>query len=119
MRCASRRAAKPSRTRAGRRSPLRHGVPTAGALTWRFAHADMDVRARSPLVGLGAAHRARQQDERRPAGDDWREDGLVFTTEIGTALEPQNVLRRFEQPSAGTHTHVVQEQLGHSSYAIT
>jgi integrase len=87
-------------------------------------------------------HRARQEDERRTASDTWREHGLVFTTEIGTPLEPRNVLRRFEQLAeraglngvhlhtlrhsaasfllaAGTHTKVVQEHLGHSSYAIT
>jgi integrase len=68
--------------------------------------------------------------------------GLVFTAEVGTPLEPRNVLRRFEQLAqraglsdvrlhtlrhsaasfllaAGTHTKVVQEHLGHSSYAIT
>ena len=67
---------------------------------------------------------------------------MVFTTEIGTPLEPRNVLRRFEVLAeraglhgvtlhtlrhsaasfllaAGTHTKVVQEHLGHSSYAIT
>ena len=66
----------------------------------------------------------------------------VFTTEIGTPLEPRNVLRRFEVLAeraglrgvtlhtlrhsaasfllvAGTQTKVVQEHLGHSSYAIT
>jgi integrase len=87
-------------------------------------------------------HRARQEDERRTAADTWREHGLVFTTEIGTPLEPRNVLRRFEVLAeraglkgvhlhtlrhsaasfllaAGTHTKVVQEHLGHSSYAIT
>ena len=88
------------------------------------------------------AHRARQEDDRRSAGATWRDNSLVFTTEIGTALEPRNVLRRFEQLAqraglegvhlhtlrhsaasfllaAGTHTKVVQEHLGHSSYAIT
>jgi integrase len=88
------------------------------------------------------AHRARQEDDRRSAGRTWRDNGLVFTTEIGTPLEPRNVLRRFEQLAqraglervhlhtlrhsaasfllaAGTHTKVVQEHLGHSSYAIT
>jgi integrase len=87
-------------------------------------------------------HRARQEDERRTAADTWREHGLVFTTEIGTPLEPRNVLRRFEVLAeraglkgvhlhtlrhsaasfllaAGTHTKVVQEHLGYSSYAIT
>jgi integrase len=78
------------------------------------------------------AHRARQEDDRRSASGTWRDNGLVFTTEIGTPLEPRNVLRRFEQLAqraglervhlhtlrhsaasfllaAGTHTKVVQE----------
>ena len=88
------------------------------------------------------AHRVRQGAERQTAASTWRETGLVFTTEIGTPLEPRNVLRRFELLAeraglkgvhlhtlrhsaasfllaAGTHTKVVQEHLGHSSYAIT
>ena len=96
---------------------------------------------RSAVEALGA-HRARQEDERRAAAESWRDTGLVFTTEIGTPLEPRNVLRRFELLAvsagltgvhlhtlrhsaasfllaAGTHTKVVQEHLGHSSYAIT
>ena len=66
----------------------------------------------------------------------------MFASEIGTPLEPRNVLRRFDVLAtragltgvhlhtlrhsaasfllaAGTHTKVVQEHLGHSSYAIT
>jgi integrase len=96
---------------------------------------------RSTAVTL-QAHRERQRAERRAAGDAWPEQDLVFTTAIGTPLEPRNVLRRFEQIAreaglprvslhtlrhtaaslllaAGTHTKVVQEHLGHSSYAIT
>jgi integrase len=88
------------------------------------------------------AHRIRQSEERVTAGAVWRDNGLVFTTEVGTPLEPRNVLRRFELLAqraglkgvhlhtlrhsaasfllaAGTHTKVVQEHLGHSSYAIT
>ena len=88
------------------------------------------------------AHRTRQLEEQLAAAEAWQEHGLVFTTEIGTALEPRNVLRRFELLAgraglagvhlhtlrhsaasfllaAGTHTKVVQEHLGHSSYAIT
>lgn len=88
------------------------------------------------------AHWVRQQAERRSAGDAWWDNDLVFTTEIGTALEPRNVLRRFELLAeragltgvhlhtlrhsaarflltAGTHTKLVQEHLGHSSHAIT
>ena len=88
------------------------------------------------------AHRTRQLEEQLAAAEAWQEHGLVFTTKIGTALEPRNVLRRFELLAgraglagvhlhtlrhsaasfllaAGTHTKVVQEHLGHSSYAIT
>jgi len=88
------------------------------------------------------SHRDRQDQERLAAADSWAGADLVFSTEIGTALEPRNVLRRFEQLArgaglpgvslhtlrhtaaslllaAGTHTKVVQEHLGHSSYAIT
>ena len=88
------------------------------------------------------AHRTQQQEEQLASAGAWQEHGLVFTTEIGTPLEPRNVLRRFEVLAeraglrgvtphtlrhsaaslllaAGTHTKVVQEHLGHSSYAIT
>ncbi len=80
----------------------------------------------------GSAHGRRSLAGARP----------VFTTKIGTPLEPRNVLRRFEVLAkraglrgvtlhtlrhstasfllaAGTHTKVVQEHLGHASYAIT
>ena len=88
------------------------------------------------------AHRTRQLEDQRTAAGAWQEHGLVSTTEIGTPLEPRDVLRRFEVLAeraglrgvtphtlrhsaaslllaAGTHTKVVQEHLGHSSYAIT
>ena len=88
------------------------------------------------------AHLTKQADERLMAAEAWREHGLVFTTEIGTLLEPRNELRRFELLAqraglrgvhlhtlrhstasflltAGTHTKVVQEHLGHSFYSIT
>jgi integrase len=88
------------------------------------------------------AHRSRQLTERLVAGPAWQQTDLVFATEVGTALEPRNVLRRFDALAqraglsgvhlhtlrhsaasfllaAGTHTKVVQEHLGHSSYAIT
>jgi integrase len=42
-------------------------------------------------------HRARQAAERLAAGAAWQDRGLVFTTGIGTPLEPRNVNRRFEQ----------------------
>lgn len=88
------------------------------------------------------AHQAGQHAERQALGPVWQDHDLVFTTEIGTPLEPRNVARRFAAhahaaglPKAtlhtlrhtaaslllatGTHTKIVQEHLGHSSYAIT
>jgi integrase len=88
------------------------------------------------------SHRTRQAADRLALGPAWVDTGLVFTSEVGTALEPRNVARRFdllagraELPdvhlhtlrhtaasfllAAGTHIKVVQEHLGHSSYGIT
>lgn len=88
------------------------------------------------------AHKARQAAERLAAGPAYAEHGLMFTTEIGTPLEPRNVLRRFVTLAgrvgidgvglhslrhtaatrlleAGTDTRVVADLLGHSSTAIT
>lgn len=95
---------------------------------------------RAATVAL-QGRRTRQLEEQRTAAGAWQEHGLVFTTEIGTPLEPRNVLRRIEVlaeraglrsvahtlrlsaasflPAAGTDPKVVQDHLGHSSYAIT
>ncbi len=43
------------------------------------------------------AHRARQLQERMRAGARWNDRGLVFTTGIGTPLEPRNVHRHFKR----------------------
>lgn len=87
-------------------------------------------------------HPTRQAAERLTAGLAWTDADLVFSTEVGTPLEPRNVLRRFQVittrlglagvslhtlrhsvasflVAAGTHTKVVSDHLGHSSYAIT
>src|SRR3712207_372782 len=42
------------------------------------------------------AHRTRQREDQSTAAGAWQEHRLVFTTEIGTPLEPRNVLRRFK-----------------------
>src|SRR3954471_2822676 len=46
------------------------------------------------------------------AGSLWQSNGLVFTSEIGTPLEPRNVLRRFEARAEragliGVHLHTL------------
>jgi integrase len=99
----------------------------------------------SPVVEMLRRHKAAQAAERlaapvwqpRPGHDD-----LVFPTQIGTPTDPRNALRaivgiaeraeltgvtihtlRHSTASvliaAGEHIKIVQEMLGHSSYAIT
>ena len=41
--------------------------------------------------------RVRQAKERLAAGEIWSDLGLVFASTIGSAMEPRNVNRRFEQ----------------------
>jgi integrase len=89
-------------------------------------------------------HRIRQREERLAAGPSWRGNawGLVFTTQIGTPLDPKNLRRWFRRAClrAGVrpirfhdlrHTcatlllaqdipaRVVQEILGHSNVTLT
>ncbi|MFB9904612.1 tyrosine-type recombinase/integrase [Allokutzneria oryzae] len=50
-----------------------------------------------PMVGFSAAvlrQRKDQQDaDRKRAGDEWQRSGLVFTTKLGTPIEPRNFNR--------------------------
>lgn len=41
------------------------------------------------------AHRARQLQERLQAGPKWQDTGFVFTSTIGTPVQPRNVFRDF------------------------
>jgi site-specific recombinase XerD len=41
-------------------------------------------------------HRVRQLEERMPAGGDWQESGLVFTTSRGTPLDAKYVTHRLQ-----------------------
>lgn len=97
-----------------------------------------------PLVVVDALRirHTEQLAERTAAGDFWNETGLVFTTTIGTNLEPSNLRRTFNSlvESAGVrairfhdlrHTcasllfaqgvppRVVMDLLGHSTLSIT
>ncbi len=47
------------------------------------------------LVETLRAHRGRQASERQQAGEVWSEAGLIFSTEVGTYLDPSNVRRTF------------------------
>lgn len=88
------------------------------------------------------AHRDRQDAERLAAGARWQESGLVFTTNVGTVIEPRNLSRTFDQLVAksgvrrirfhdlrhtcaslllaqGVSPRVVMDVLGHSQLSIT
>jgi integrase len=41
--------------------------------------------------------RERQANERRAAGEDWQPEGLVFTTQLGAALDAANVRKMFKR----------------------
>ena len=47
------------------------------------------------VISALRAHRSRQLEEKLSLGPDWHETGLVFTSSIGTPLEPRNVVRKF------------------------
>jgi integrase len=88
------------------------------------------------------SHRGRQEQERLAAGDSWQESGLVFTTSVGTVVEPRNLYRIFEHLvqragvrrirfhdlwhtcaslllAQGVSPRVVMDMLGHSQLSIT
>lgn len=48
------------------------------------------------LVTALKAHRDRQSAERKSAGDLWQDSGLVFTTPIGTPIDPRNDHRNWQ-----------------------
>jgi integrase len=95
-----------------------------------------------PVVAVLRRHRAAQLEERLRAGNQWTETGLVFTAELGTAVDPRNLLRVVAAAAktagmtdvgvhtlrhsaavawldAGVHIKAVSDLLGHSSIAIT
>lgn len=110
---------KPKTERSRRPLPLHSGVVTA-------------------LKGW----RAQQLQERLAAGDQWVDSGMVFCTELGTMVDPRNLLRTVELAAAkagiegvgahtmrhsaavawlesGVHIKAVADLLGHSSISIT
>ncbi|MFE2096632.1 tyrosine-type recombinase/integrase [Streptomyces sp. PTD9-10] len=86
-------------------------------------------------------HRERQAQERAAAGTGWKERGLVFTSRIGTPVEPDNLRRSWDplrkrlgleirfhdlRHSAvsllldlGVPPHIVRQIVGHSDIGVT
>ena len=89
------------------------------------------------------SHRKRQVEEQLRASAQWADNGLVFTTGIGTPIDAQNIVNRHFKPllrrtglpdirwhdlrhtcatlllSRGTHPKYVQHLLGHASIQLT
>ncbi|MBI4504010.1 MAG: site-specific integrase [Chloroflexi bacterium] len=95
-----------------------------------------------PVVAALKEHRKRQLAEHLKVADVWHDSGLVFTTSIGTPIEPRGLIRRFHALleraglppmrfhdlrhgcatlllAGGVHPKLVQELLGHSRISIT
>ena len=87
-------------------------------------------------------HKARQATERLVAGPRWDDQSLVFTSKVGTPIEPRNLSRHYETLThsaslghrrfhdlrhtaatlllaQGTEMRVVMETLGHSAIGTT
>jgi integrase len=100
------------------------------------------VNIAPPVVKVLKAHKADQAKERLASGDLWHESGLIFTTRIGTPLDPRNIHRDFQKIcmkagigkwhphelrhsaaslmlAAGVPLQVVSDVLGHSSIRMT
>jgi integrase len=97
-----------------------------------------------PSVAIMAlrSHRTRQLEASLAAGRHWQDRGFVFTSAVGTPLEPRNVTRQFKALlivatlpnmrlhdlrhscatlllAQGVNPRVVMETLGHSQVSLT
>jgi integrase len=100
------------------------------------------IRMPAVVVAALKAHRTRQLEDRLVAGGAWKDSGFVFTSSIGTALEPRNVTGEFHEllasadlPSVrfhdlrhtaatlllaqGVDPRTIMETLGHSQISLT
>ena len=94
------------------------------------------------MVARFRQHRARQAEAQMAAGALWQDHGLIFASEVGTPMDPDNFSHSFSRLceraglghrhphelhhsgaslmlAQGTPLHVVSEVLGHASIAIT
>ena len=94
------------------------------------------------LMRTLATHRRQQKEARLRLGDAWIDSGFVFTTSIGTPIDPRNLLRDFKlvcqkaglgdwhlhelrhsaaslMLAQGVKLQVVSQVLGHSSIRMT
>jgi len=118
-----------------------------GKLPYEFQSTKTEKSKRRIPVGEETIRRLRAQQNRNSvfkqfAKEKWKEHNLVFPSEVGTPMEPTNLIRRFkdmlkaaELPNIrihdlrhthatllllrGVHPKVVSERLGHADITIT
>jgi integrase len=96
----------------------------------------------APMVAGLLAHSERQRAEQRAAGPSWTDSGFMFTSLVGTPIEPRNLHREFKQVceraelgnwhlhelrhsaaslmlAQGIKIQVVSQVLGHASIRMT
>jgi len=114
-------------------------IVTADTKTLRSRRA---VNLPIPVLEALQRNRELQDAERADLGDAWIESGFIFTTSIGTPIDPRNLYREFTQIceraglghwhphelrhsaaslmlASGVKLQVVSEVLGHSSIRMT
>ena len=119
-------------------------VQVGGRLVWgrpKSKAGERVVALDSGSVASVKAHRTLRKRERLAAGEAWTDSGRMFTDELGEALHPDYVSRRFRELAkaglpvikfhaarhtaatlaleAGIDIKIVSEQLGHSTTRIT
>ena len=124
-----------------RRSLKREGghIVTADTKTLKSRRA---VNLPEPVVELLSRHLDQQEKERVDLGAAWVETGFVFTSSIGTPIDPRNLYRDFQKVcedaglshwhphelrhsaaslmlASGVKLQVVSQVLGHSSIRMT
>lgn len=104
-------------------------------------HSERTVPLPALAVEALYEHRERQARERAAAGEQWQESGLVFTSMIGTPMEPDNLRRSWHRLRTrlgldlrfhdlrhtcvtllldlGVAPHIVREIVGHSDIGVT
>lgn len=108
----------------------------------KTARSRRSVNLPAPLIARMKLHKARQAAERLKIGPAWEDSGYVFTTTIGTPIDPRNLYREFKaicrradlgdwhphelrhsaaslMLAQGVKLQVVSEVLGHSSIRLT
>lgn len=72
-----------------------------------------------PVLQVLKAHRRRQAKERIAAGPEWRDEGLVFCTTLGTPIDPSNFRREFTRVTkAAGLGHWHPHELRHSAVSL-